>query len=316
LVLPGEHDSGPCQSAGPATGFEWSFSFGNGFLGTDILQNEFYVTAYFVGPRTSLPAPTITNVENAATYQPTLAPSTYASIFGQNLSTTTPGRNWTAADFTTNSNGTLNMPTSLDGTSVTVGGVPAYINYISPGQVNIITPPNIAPGSNIPVVVTVDGLVTALQESAPAFNITIQSLAPSFFTWQPATPDYGKYLVAQHANYTDIGKVGLFPGTPASFTTPAKPGETIILYGTGFGPTSPPIANGIETDKDYTLSPMPTATFGGEPATVAFAGLIPPLSQVYQVNVTIPSDAPNGDSPLVVTVNGTQSFSGLITVQQ
>jgi len=182
--------------------------------------------------------------------------------------------------------------------------------------VNIITPPNIAPGSNIPVVVTVDGLVTALQESAPAFNITIQSLAPSFFTWQPATPDYGKYLVAQHANYTDIGKVGLFPGTPASFTTPAKPGETIILYGTGFGPTSPPIANGIETDKDYTLSPMPTATFGGEPATVAFAGLIPPLSQVYQVNVTIPSDAPNGDSPLVVTVNGTQSFSGLITVQQ
>ena len=37
-----------CQAAGPASGFEFSFSFGNGFLGTDILQNEFYVTAYFV----------------------------------------------------------------------------------------------------------------------------------------------------------------------------------------------------------------------------------------------------------------------------
>ena len=37
-----------CQTTGPASGFEFSFSFGNGFLGTDILQNEFYVTAYFV----------------------------------------------------------------------------------------------------------------------------------------------------------------------------------------------------------------------------------------------------------------------------
>jgi len=60
---------------------------------------------------------------------------------------------------------------------------------------------------------------------------------------------------------------------------------------------------------------MPTATFGTAPATVVFGGLIPPLSQVYQFNVTIPPNAPNGDSPLVVTVNGTQSFSGLITVQ-
>jgi hypothetical protein len=40
----------PCQSAGPAAGFEWSFSFGNGFLGTDLLENDLYVTAYFVGP--------------------------------------------------------------------------------------------------------------------------------------------------------------------------------------------------------------------------------------------------------------------------
>jgi uncharacterized protein (TIGR03437 family) len=208
-----------------------------------------------------------------------------------------------------NSNGTLNMPTSLDGTSVTIGGAPAYINYISPGQINIITPPNVT-GTDLPVVVTLDG------QASVTFNVTIQNLAPSFFTWQPGTPDFGKYLVAQHANGTNVGKVGLFPGTPASFTTPAGPGETIILYGTGFGPTSPPIANGIETDKVYSLSPAPTFAFGGSTAEpVAFGGLIPPLSQVYQFNVTIPSNAPNGDSPLVVTINGVQSVSGLITVQ-
>jgi hypothetical protein len=39
-----------CQTAGPAPNFEWSFSFGSGFEGTDLLVNDLYVTAYFVGP--------------------------------------------------------------------------------------------------------------------------------------------------------------------------------------------------------------------------------------------------------------------------
>jgi len=253
--------------------------------------------------------PEIMNVENAATFQTTLAPSTYAVIFGQYLSTTNPGRVWAADDFTQNSNNTFNMPIMLDGTSVTIGGVPAFINYISPAQLNIITPPGVT-GRSVPVVVKVNGLVSA------AFNITLQTLAPSFFTWQPATSDSGKYLIAQHADYARVGKIGLFPDQSADFTTPASPGETIILYGTGFGPTTPPIANGIETDTVYPLIPTPTATFGGEAATVVFAGLVPPLSQIYQFDVTIPSDARTGDSALVVTVNGTRSFSGLITVQQ
>ncbi len=51
----------PCQNAGPANGFEWSFSFGNGFLGTDVLANDFYVTAYYVGPSPK-PQPTGTTV--------------------------------------------------------------------------------------------------------------------------------------------------------------------------------------------------------------------------------------------------------------
>jgi uncharacterized protein (TIGR03437 family) len=253
--------------------------------------------------------PVIANVQNAATYQTTLAPNTYAFISGSNLSTTSPGRGWTAADFVSNIDGTLSMPTSLDGTTVTVGGVAAYIEYVSPTQINIVTPPNVV-GANVPVLVSYKG-----QPSAQ-FNITLLNLAPSFFTWQPATADFGKYLIAQHAaDYSNIGKVGLFPGLSANFTTPAKPGETIILYGTGFGPTSPPVAGGIETDKVYALSPTPTATLGGAPATVTFAGLIPPLSQVYQIVVNIPDNAPDGDQALVVTVNGTQSFSGLITVQ-
>jgi uncharacterized protein (TIGR03437 family) len=275
---------------------------------------DVYTTNVTLTPAAASAGPAISNVLNGATGQPTIAASTYVAIYGTGLSTTSPGRTWAPADFTTNGNGTLNMPTALDGTSVTVNGTPAYVEFVSPTQLNIITPAIAATGNGVPVVVSLNG-----QPSA-AFPITLQSLAPSFFPWVPATADANKYLIAQHVDFTNVGRLGLFPasvypGISPTFTTPAKPGETIQLYGTGFGPTSPPITAGIETDKVYSLSPTPAATLGSMAAQVTFVGLIPPLSQVYQVNVVIPSSSPDGDFPLVLNVNGTLSFSGLVTVQ-
>jgi len=292
----------PSSSVGPVT-FYVAANAGVGQPAVATPSN-IYTSNVTLTPAASTPTPTITAVFNA-TFQATMAASTYVAIAGTGLSTTNAGRKWAQSDFTANSDGTFNIPTSLDGTTVTVGGVPAYVEYVSPGQVNIITPATPATGNGIPVVVSLNG-----QPSA-AFSITLQNLAPSFFEWSP-------YLVAQHsADYTNVGKVGLFPGTPATYTTPAKPGETIILYGTGFGPTSPPFTPGIEyVNGNYTLSPMPTATVGGIPAGVLFAGLGNSESDVYVVYVTIPPAAPTGDLPLVVNVNGTLSYSGLITVQQ
>jgi len=256
--------------------------------------------------------PTISNVLNATEGRPTMAASTYVAIYGTNLSTNNAGRTWMAADFTVNPDGTLNMPTVLDGTSVTVNNVPAYVYYISPKQLNIITPGIAATGSGIPVVVSLNG------QQSTAFAVTLQNLAPDFFRWTPGGADNYKYLIAQHLDYTNVGRVGLFPNTPANFTTPAKPGEIIQLYGTGFGPTTPPIAPGIETDKNayYLLSPTPFATVADIPAKVVFAGLVLSDSQVYQLDVTIPANAPDGDLELIVHVNGTSSYSGLITVQK
>jgi uncharacterized protein (TIGR03437 family) len=260
-------------------------------------------------------APSISNVLNGASYLSTIAANTYATVYGTNLSTTTNGRAWGTSDFTSNGNGTLNMPKSLDGTSVTVGGVPAYVQFVLPGQVNFIVP-DVGAGTNVPVVLTQN------EQSSGAFNVTMLSLAPSFFTWQPATADSGLYLIAQHqSDNTNVGKFGLFPTNiypvSANFTTPAKPGELIVLYGTGFGPTSPPIAAGIETDSSvlYNLSPKPIVTIGGLNADVYFAGLAPSLSQVYQFDVYVPLGITTaGDYPLVATVNTSKSVSGLITV--
>ena len=44
-----------CLAAGPADGFEWNFSFGNGFEGTNLLANDLYVMVYYPGSPTKTP---------------------------------------------------------------------------------------------------------------------------------------------------------------------------------------------------------------------------------------------------------------------
>jgi uncharacterized protein (TIGR03437 family) len=267
---------------------------------THFVDNE--IGAFGPSFTVAVPAgtPMITAVDNAASFQPVFAPNTYISIFGSGLSSST--RTWAASDFT---NGTQ-LPQALDGISVTVSGTPAYVEYVSSSQINIVTPDIATTGNGIPLVINVPG-----QKPVTAW-MGVQPTAPAFFTWQPSTSDTGKYLVAQHLDYSNAGKTGLFPDKPASYTTPVKPGETIILYGTGFSATNP--VSGSVTDKVYGLSPAPAATIGGLPAQVLFAGLIPGFAQVYQFNITVPAGIPDGDATLLVNVNGTLSAAGLITV--
>jgi hypothetical protein len=56
------------------------------------------------------------------------APSSWIEIFGTSLTVGTSGRLWAGADF----NGD-NAPIALDGTSVTIGGQAAFVEYVSPG---------------------------------------------------------------------------------------------------------------------------------------------------------------------------------------
>ena len=230
-------------------------------------------------------------VVNGATSLATgIAPNTYITIFGSNLATNT--RIWAGSDF--GASGTQ-LPTSLDGTSVQINGKAAYVEYISPTQINAITPPDTATGSGITVAVTTGG-----QASDPA-TVTLNSIAPGFFTFD------GKYVAAADAvSGAFIGKTGLFASNP-SLTAPAKPGQTVTLYGTGFGPTSPAMAAGQVTDKLYNLSPFPVITVGDSPAAVGFAGLTPGFAQVYQFNVTIPANAPDGDLKIFAQTGGVTS---------
>jgi uncharacterized protein (TIGR03437 family) len=239
------------------------------------------------------PAPTVTLVANAEGGVATIAPNSWVEIKGSNLAPAGDTRIWLSPDFVSN-----HLPTTLDGVSVTVNGVPAYVYYISPTQVNILTPPNAISGS-VPVQVSDNGVVSA------NFIVQAQAESPSFFVFGG-----GPYIAATHVNGSYLGPTSLYPG----LTTPAQPGETIVMYANGFGPTSAPVVSGSETQSG-TLLPMPAITIGGVPATVTFAGLVAPGE--FQFNVVVPPSLANGDQPTIAMYKGLTTQAGtLITVQQ
>lgn len=282
----------PCDGVGPNMGIaEWAFSFGNGFLGTDRLEATYYGTAYFVGNRTSTTGPEIAEVANAEGESPTIAPNTWLEIKGIDLTPNADSRTWQSSDFVGNQ-----MPAALDKVSVTVNGKSAYVYYISPVQINVLTPPDSISGQ-VQVVVTNNGTATA------AFTAQAQSISPSFFVFNG-----GSYVAAEHVNGNLIGPTTLYPGA----STAAKPGETIVIYANGFGPTNIPITRG-STMQGGTLSSLPAIQIGGLAATVQFAGLVAPGE--FQFNVVIPASLGNGDQSITATYGGASTQPGaLITI--
>jgi uncharacterized protein (TIGR03437 family) len=116
---------------------------------------------------------------------------------------------------------------------------------------------------------------------------------------------------ATRVNGSYIGPTSLYPGS----TTPAKPGETVVIYANGFGVTSAAVVSGAETQSG-TLSPLPSITIGGAASTVQFAGLNVTPGE-FQFNVVVPLSLANEDQPITATYNGLSTQAGtLITVHQ
>jgi uncharacterized protein (TIGR03437 family) len=237
------------------------------------------------------PGPVITLVANAEGEVPLIAPNTWVEIKGTNLAPAGDSRIWQGSDFVGNQ-----MPTQLDGISVKVNGKSAFVYYISPAQVNILTPPDAMQGA-----VQVQ-LTSAGTASAPV-TVQAQAASPSFFIFGA-----GPYVAAEHAGGSYLGPASLYPGQ----TTPAKPGETIVLYANGFGVTSQPVVSGSAT-QGGTLSPLPVVKIGGLNATMLFAGLV--AAGEFQFNVVVPAVA-DGDQAITATVNGVNTQSGAMLAVQ
>jgi uncharacterized protein (TIGR03437 family) len=227
-------------------------------------------------------APTISLVSNAFGGSQTLAPNTWVQVKGINLAPAGDARIWGGSDFANNQ-----LPTQLDGVSVTINGKSAFIYYISPTQVNILTPPDAISGA-VPVQLTIGGV------KSNVVNNQALALSPAFFTFDAT------HVTATHADGSLIGPTTLYPG----YSTPAKPGETIIVYGNGFGTTTVPLVSG-GVSQSGTLTGSLVVGIGGYPAQVPFAGLVAPGE--FQFNIVVPSSVPDGDIDIKASYDGALS---------
>lgn len=244
--------------------------------------------------------PVITSISTSTEGQSIVAPNTWVSVYGSNFEPAgfIPDT-WTN---TIKASTTGALPIVLDGVSVMVGGVPAYVAYVSTTQINVLTA-NIGFG---PLQVTVTTVTGGTSLSA---SVTSQQVIPGLFEWPNNQP------VATHENYQDAAAPGTFAGLT---TVPAAPGETIILWGSGFGPTSPanPFGVAIPATPTYPTTSNVSVMFNNAPLTVYenLAFLTAGSAGLFQVAVTLPATIANGSYPLSVTIGGVSSPPLMLTV--
>jgi uncharacterized protein (TIGR03437 family) len=212
-----------------------------------------------------------------------IEPGEWVSIYGSNLA---PGiANWNG-DF----------PISLGGTSVTIDGKPAYLQYVSPAQINLQVPDDTATGTVAVVITTAVGSVTSTAALAP--------FSPSFFSFDGT---HVAAIIVRPDGYDLLGPTGTSLGYP---TVAAKAGDIVELFGTGFGATNPPVPAGQAfSGAAPTTSPV-TIRINNVNVPPSFAGLSG--AGLYQFNLTIPSGLGTGDVSLQASVGGVQTPTGVV----
>jgi len=278
-------DGGPAVSAALNGEFGLALDLSGNLYIADSTNNrirEVYSVVPGVAPNTSAQAFT-----NAASFVSGGSPGGLATLFGTHLT-----RNLSGILQGT----TVPLPSSLAGTTVTVGGTSAPIFNVvdinGSEQISFQIPVDAAPGSSVPVVLN-NGFA----------SVTVQV---GLTATQPGIFVVNGQAAALHLNYTLV--------TAAS---PAAPGETIILFCTGLGTVSPAVPTGeaaSPTVISYSTAKF-TATIGGVDAPVAFSGLAPGFVALDQVNLTIPSGAPSGSQDLILTGGGVSSSAAKIQIQ-
>ena len=251
---------------------------------------------FSVSTAPALPLISQNGVVSAADLGGAISPGSWVSIFGSNLSTT--ARSWQAADFI---NGIL--PTALDGVSVTIDGKPAPVAFVSPTQINVLAPDDASTG------------LVFVQVKSPAGTsdnalVLEQTAAPALFQFRAGA---AAYVAGTHADFSLLaGAVEIQQGIPG---TPAKPGEIIVVYGTGFGATQPSISATALVPSPLALANLQDlrVRIGGVDAAIAFAGLISP--GLYQFNVVVPP-LTDGDQTIVAELRGLLTRSDLLLAVQ
>jgi len=245
-------------------------------------------------------APAITNVISASQFGAftTIAPGSWIEIYGSNLSEIT--QTWSGSNFSGVNNAFA--PTALGGTTATVGGQAAFTYYVSSTQIDVQVPGGVATGSQ-PVVVK-----TEAGSSAP-FNVTVNATQPGLLAPSSFNISGTQYVVALAADGTTYI---LPPGSISGVTSQrAKPGDTITLYGIGFGQVNEGIPPGEIASGLTTLAAPLIVSIGGTSVTPSYRGLAPGYVGLYQINVVVPSVAASDQVPVTFTLGSANSTQKL-----
>jgi uncharacterized protein (TIGR03437 family) len=253
----------------------------------------------FLAQQVSAPPPPPTVSINANGIVPIYSKSTtiqagsWVSIYGANLAAT--NTTW-GGDF----------PTKLDGTTVTINNKLAYLWYVSPGQINLQAPDDTATGT-VPVVVTtssgsVSSTVT-LGQFGPSFSLLDSTHVAGIILRPDGSGTYGQ----GSGSYDIIGPTGNSLGYA---TVAAKAGDTIELFGVGFGETNPPVAAGQALSSSAQAVSQIGIMIGGTVVTPSFAGMTE--AGLFQFNLTLPAGLGTGDLALVGLVGGVQTPTGVV----
>ncbi len=293
--------SGDC---GPATAAALAFPFG---VAVDRAGNLYIADTFsdhirkvsFAPPSLPSMLPTLPpdSVVNAASFRPAadpngaIAPGANVAVFGTELAFDTQVA--------------LSTPLAsqlLDSCVVfTVGNqiFPAPLFFVSSGQINAQVPFELPPG-------TVSVQVRRGEQLSAAQPLNVARVSPGIFTLSQQGSGAGMIL---HAESFEL----------VSESTPARPGEFLIIFGTGLGAVQPPVPSGQPAPGGPRLAQTvsaPLVNIGGIPAPVTFSGLAPGFVGLYQVNVQVPMEVPAGTQPVQIIMEGVPSNTVTIEVAQ
>lgn len=223
--------------------------------------------------------------------QSIVQPGEWVSIFGSNLAGGTVLWN---NDF----------PTSLGGTKVEIDGKLAYLQFVSPGQINLQAPDDTATGPVPVVVTTAAGSVTAtvtLSEFAPSFDLFDTKHVSGIIIRSNGTGAYGG------GTYDLLGPTGRSLGYA---TVAAQAGDVVELFGVGFGPTTPAVRAGAPFTGAAPSNYPVSLYINGVAVKTRFVGLS--SAGLFQINLVVPSGLGEGDVSIQATVGGMQTQAGAV----
>jgi uncharacterized protein (TIGR03437 family) len=242
----------------------------------------------------------------ASTQPPTISPNGVVPVYS--TSNTIQAGEWVSIYGTNLASQTTlwnnDFPTTLGGTSVTIDGQSAYLLFVSPGQINLQVPNDTATGTVSVVVKTANGSATStvtLSQVAPSFGLVDTKHVAGIILRSNGSGAYGR------GTYDILGPTGNSLGYE---TMAAKAGDSVVLFGFGFGPTTPMVQAGQVFSGAAPMNYPLTLYINNMVVKTSFAGMSG--AGLYQVNLKIPYGLGSGDVPLLAMMGGVQTQAGVM----